>query len=156
MLRISVVLFRDNSLPELNFFFKFFSESAKLPASRALVSYMFRVPRAFVPRVPCALSDLEPYVLRALRTLVLNVPHALRVFVSNVPHALHALCPTCPRISCVLCLACFSAPRASCHACFRALLSPCLTCLVLYAPSYFMSPFSLRTPSVSYLSYSIF
>ena len=97
------------------------SESAKLRALRALMSYVGRALRDLVPHVSRVLRVLVPHILLTLSTLVPHVPCVLSALVSDVPRALIALVLDVP-----------PAAGVSWHTCFCASRAFFPTCLVLY------------------------
>ena len=96
----------------------------------------------FMPYVHLCPTCTLPHLLLCPTYLVLYVPRALHAFLSHVSRALRVILPHVPR---ALCLLVSHVPRATCT----------LIPFVPYIPSCFMSSFSLRTPSASYLSYSM-
>ena len=106
-----------------------------------------------------ALCVAAPHMSRALRVVV---PCALLVLVPYVPSYLTR--PTFSRALCFICSRALSVSCSTCLRCFVLYISSCLTRFVPYVPSFpmpfrdscFISSFSLLTPSVSYLTFSMF
>ena len=127
-----------------------YTESAKLRAPRAVVFYVLLCIMFLVPYLIPYLTCLVPYILSCPTCLSSCVLLCLMCLVYYVLSCLSCLVP-CVLLS----LTCLLPYVFLCPTCLLPHVLLRFTYLLPYVPSCFMSPFSLSTPSASYLAYSM-